>query len=146
MGWANYAALWHGGMLIVQVQGLLTLARVTAIRLSVREELRRRSAVKVLVDLRRAVFAFGDGALDALAAGDAPEAAVAFLVDPAQAPLTKGYARRMLEAGRTRLVFTRLSPSLWGWLGGQVPVLKELPQFQPVAPPPPQTPPRHTAQ
>jgi hypothetical protein len=148
MAWAaDYKAVWHGGVLILQITGLLTASRLQNMRLEVKAALMQRSAVKVLMDIRRAVVTFGDGQIPALVRAECPDVSMAILVDPAQAQTVRNYAKAMREAGHTRLVFTSLSPALREWLAVPVPELKEL-RAQPVAPLPPslEMPPGHMSQ
>lgn len=132
---------WRGGMLLVQTTGLFGFDAAERLYERVRRETERRSAVKVLIDLRRAVLLFGPEDGGELARLEpALDVAIGFLIDPAHKSVMDRYLEQSVNSGRTRLVFTRLSRQLECWIGGALPEVRPLPRFEPAAPRPPGTP------
>jgi len=123
----------RGGMLIVQVGGFFTVEKADELRQRILADLRQANAVKCLIDLRRCVLVMGEAQIDQMAEAELAsglEVATGVLASEPQRELVKRYAKRMGATGRTRLVFTDASRSLWEWLGGVVPELLPARQFE----------------
>lgn len=125
---------WAAGVLLVQTPGMFfTPEKAAYIRERVARELQRRPAVKVLVDLRPAVFLLTAPALarvTAEALANPVEAPVGFLVEPPNFKAMHVHCEAVSATGRTRRAFTSLERAV-EWVRVELPALRPTRLFVP---------------
>jgi hypothetical protein len=135
MGQAKLAVSRAGGVLLVQVTGLLGRASCSSLINLVNTSLQQRPSVKALVDMRRAVSLLGPRDLAEIAEsalkGRRLNVATGFLVDPTFRTASQQHCMKMASGGHLRVTFTELSAALQ-WVELPVPQLRELREFLPL--------------
>jgi hypothetical protein len=136
----NIRAIREGAVLLLEVSGLMShIKDAEVLQTAMRRECSDRHAVKIVVDIRRAVLLYTPEQWPKvtgwLLENQACLTPVAFLAGEAQwAPLFQ-HCLTMSRTGRLRFVFSE-SAQVAAWLGAELQALRRAREFEPLAAPP----------